>query len=325
MPIPSSRSYIGIAKEVTRGTVLAPTMSIPVSAPAAHDEITMLQDQGLRGSAVNIYGAVPGPAWSTWEVTGDVYPDSIGFWLQSLLPDLVTTGAGPFVHTFASLNSGTSQPKTYCVADYSGLGATSGARYFPALQATELGFKYDAAGKFTYDVKCLGNPSSLVPTSAPTNTQGALTVVPAYLPTITIGGGAVTTVEAGDFTLKRPVSVIHTADATQSPYTLFSGPLDVTGNITFVAEDEVELLRYLNNTQPSLVIAFPAGPNATTLMTFTCTKVFYSPADPIRTKDYTEVQVAYQAIANTTDVGASTGYSPIKAVLTNSKASGTYG
>jgi hypothetical protein len=34
--------------------------------------------------------------------------------------------------------------------------------------------------------------------------------------------------------------------------------------------------------------------------------------------------VTYKAIANTTDVGASAGYSPIKVVLKNAKATAVY-
>jgi hypothetical protein len=325
MPIPSSRSYIGIAKETTRGTAVTPTASIPLTSITAHDEITFIDDTGLRGSLVSLYDRTPGPTWSTWDATGHVFPDSIGFWLASILPDVATTGASnPYTHTFSVLNTGTGQPKGYTIADYSGLGATSGARYFPGAGVTELTFKFDAAGALTYDVKTLANSSSLVPTSAPTKTFGTLVPTPAYIATVTIGGSAVTTVQMGDLSIKRPITPIHSADGTQAPYSLFSGPVDVTGNLTFVAEDETELLRYLNVTKPSLDLNFAATVNTNTQVLLHCTSVVYAPADVIRTKDYAEIQVAYRAKANATDVGASAGYSPIKVTIQNANPSGTY-
>ena len=324
MPIPSTRSYIGISKETTRGTAVAPTASIPVTAITAHDEITFIEDTGMRGSMVDIYAATPGPAWSTWGASGFVYPDSVGWWLASILPDVVESGAGPYTHNFAVLNSGTGQPKGYSIADYSGLGATSGARFFAGAGVSDLTFKFDASGALTYDVSAVAFASSLVPTSAPTKTFGTLLPTPAYIPTITIGGSSVTTVEAGDLSIKRPVTPVHSADGTSAPYSLFSGPVSVSGNLTFVAEDETELLRYLNNTQPSLDITFGGTINTGSSMQFHMTSVIYKPADPIRTKDYAEIQVAYKAKANTTDVGASAGYSALKATIVNSITTGTY-
>lgn len=324
MPIPSNRSYVGIAKESTRGTAVAPTASIPVTSITQHDEITQLLDTGLRGSMVDFYSATPGQAWSTWGCSGFAYPDSIGFWLASVLPDVVTTGTGPYTHVFSALNTGSGQPKGYTIADYDGLDATSGARYFPGAGVQDLTFKFDAMGALTYDVSTIAYPSSLVPTSAPTKTFGTLVPTPAYLPTVTIGGGAVTTVQSGDFKIARPITAIHAATGSQSPYNLFSGKISVSGNLLFVAEDETELLRYLNGTQPSLDISFGAGSNTGTAFVLHCTKAVYKPADIVRGKDYVEVQVAWSAAANTTDVGASAGYSPVKVSLTNNKASGTF-
>ena len=43
-----------------------------------------------------------------------------------------------------------------------------------------------------------------------------------------------------------------------------------------------------------------------------------------RGEDFVQVSVDFNAQANTTDDGASGGFSPIKWVLQNAKASGTY-
>lgn len=58
----SVRSFIGIAKEVTKGTVVAPTDFIPVMADSLKpvDVIDPLYDTGLRGSMVVNYNYIPG-------------------------------------------------------------------------------------------------------------------------------------------------------------------------------------------------------------------------------------------------------------------------
>ena len=91
-----------------------------------------------------------------------------------------------------------------------------------------------------------------------------------------------------------------------------------------VAEDETELLRYLNSTQPSLDITFGSTINANTQIKFHSTSVVYTPADVVRGKDYVEIQIAWKARANTTDAGASGGHSAMKVTLQNANASGTY-
>jgi hypothetical protein len=50
----------------------------------------------------------------------------------------------------------------------------------------------------------------------------------------------------------------------------------------------------------------------------------YESADISRGKDYVELPISFKAVANSTDVGASGGYSPIKVTLQNAITSGTY-
>jgi len=65
----SVRSYLGIAKEVTKGTPVAPTDFIPVMKDSLKpaDIIDPLYDTGLRGSNVVNYNYIPGRTRSTVE------------------------------------------------------------------------------------------------------------------------------------------------------------------------------------------------------------------------------------------------------------------
>jgi hypothetical protein len=90
-------------------------------------------------------------------------------------------------------------------------------------------------------------------------------------------------------------------------------------------EADTELTRFLTNTQPAITINWSQGTGATaTQVQFTVTKGAYIAAMIDRSKDFVEIEVDINAIANTTDAGATAGYSNIKWVLQNAKASGTY-
>jgi hypothetical protein len=101
--------------------------------------------------------------------------------------------------------------------------------------------------------------------------------------------------------------------------------LEVTGKITFVMDSDAELLNFLNNSQPALVFnwAYGAGASAVQIQA-TLTKGAYTTGVIERGEDFVQVSVDINAQSNTTDAGSSGGFSPIKWVLQNAKASGTY-
>ena len=90
-------------------------------------------------------------------------------------------------------------------------------------------------------------------------------------------------------------------------------------------EADTELTRFLTNTQPAITINWSQGSGSTaTQVQATVTKGAYVAAMIDRSKDFVEVEIDLNAQGNTTDAGATSGYSPIKWTLQNAKASGTY-
>jgi hypothetical protein len=90
-------------------------------------------------------------------------------------------------------------------------------------------------------------------------------------------------------------------------------------------ENDTELTRYLSNTQPAIVLnwAYGTGANAVQIQA-TITKGAYTSAVIERGEDFVQVTVDLNGQGNTTDAGSSGGFAPIKWVLQNAKASGTY-
>ena len=104
----SVRSFIGIAKETTKGTPVAPTDYLLVNKDTVKpvNVIDPLYDQGLRGAMVENYNYIPGRTRSTFDLGGAVFADGIGYALTGIMGACATTGASaPFTHTISLKNS----------------------------------------------------------------------------------------------------------------------------------------------------------------------------------------------------------------------------
>jgi hypothetical protein len=322
----SVRSYLGIAKEATKGTAVAPTDFIPVSKDSLKpvDIIDPLFDQGLRGSNVLNYNYIPGRTRSTVDYGGAVFADTVGYGIAGLLGSVATSGASaPFTHTISLFNSLTSnvdvQPISYTLTDFYAVDVRS----YPGCQFSDFSLKFNADGMLEYDSKATGFASELV--SDPSPSFSTVLPTPVWRGTVSIGGSAVSTAMSGNIDMKRPVTPIYGISNTQDPYQVFLGPLEVTGKVTFVMEDDSQLLNFLNNSQPAIVLnwAYGAGASAVQIQA-TITKGAYTAAVIERGEDFVQVTIDLNGQSNTTDAGSSGGFSPIKWVLQNAKPSGTY-
>ena len=147
----SVRSYLGIAKETTKGTAVTPTDFIPVAKDSLKpvDIIDPLYDTGLRGSNVVNYNYIPGRTRSTFDFGGAVFADTIGYSLAGLLGSVATTGASaPYTHTISLKNSATAaaddQPISYTLTDF----YAAAVRAYPGCQFSDFSLKFNADGMF---------------------------------------------------------------------------------------------------------------------------------------------------------------------------------
>ena len=322
----SVRSYLGIAKEVTKGTIVAPTDFIPVAKDSLkpQDIVDPLYDTGLRGSNVLNYAYIQGRSRSTVDFGGAVFADTIGYGIAGLLGSVATTGASaPFTHTISLKNSLTSdvdvQPISYTLTDFYAVDVRS----YPGCQFSDFSLKFNADGMLEYDTKTTGWASSTV--SDPTPTFSTVLPTPVWRGTVSIGGSQVATAMSGNIDMARPVTPVYGISNTQNPYQVFLGPLEVTGKITFLMETDTELTRFLNNTQPAIVLNWSYGTGASLVqIQATISKGAYTAAMIERGEDFVQVSIDLNGQSTTTDAGSTGGFAPIKWVLQNAKASGTY-
>lgn len=301
---------------------VGPADYIPVKGDSLklEDKIVQLADQGLRGSNVDQYGNVQGPRHNEWSFAGDVFVDTFGYLLGALLGAVDFAGGTPNTHTFANKNTGDGQPTPLLLHDFNAINT----RVVAAALVEELALKFDPMGKLEYTAKGKGLASGVVTT--PTPSYSTLTPVPTWLGLTSVGGSSLLTLVGADLALKRAVAAIHSQDGTQDPYAIFGGALAVEGKVAFVMEDDTQLNNYLNNSQPAVLLTFTRGAGASQeQLQLQMTKANYESSSVNRGKEWVEVELAVKGIANTTDANtAGTGFSPIRAVLKNAKATGTY-
>jgi hypothetical protein len=174
-----------------------------------------------------------------------------------------------------------------------------------------------------YDSKATGFASSTV--SDPTPSFSTVLPTPVWRGTVSIGGSAVSNAMNGNIDMKRNVTPVYGIASTQDPYQVFLGPIEVTGKITFMMENDDELTNFLSNTQPAVVLNWAYGSGSTELQVqATITKGAYTAAVIERGDDFVTVAIELNGQGNTTDAGSTGGYAPIKWVLKNAKPSGTY-
>lgn len=317
---PTSKLALGIAKEAVRGTGVLPTHFIPVGAIEARRIITQLDDESMRGSAAQDYGQVQGPWRSELSIPGDVYSDTFGWFLSSMLGDLTTTGAGaPFTHAFSLLNSTDQQPMSKTLTDF----YVANARQYPYCMCTELTVRYNADGKLSYESTWLGRAEATA--AAPTTAYTALEIMPGYKGIVTIAAATPLLLSA-EITMSRNGDAINVANNSQDPNQVFVGPIRVQGRVGLILEDDTYITQYTSGSAQIFDIQFDRGAAAATeQVKFHCTNTKWREGgNPIRDRDYIRAELLFRAFANTTDVGASGGLSPVKATLKNAIAASIY-
>lgn len=310
----TTKSFIGVGKETTKGTAVAPTIYIPARNLQPADDIAFLEDKGFRGSAVELYDLKKGVKSSGYSFEGDVFPDSFGPILLGLFGAVAVTGITPnFVHTFSLLNTGDQQPPAYTLTDFSDIEA----RAYPGSQFSECNLKFTADGMFEYTAKLLGMPSADAAT--PTASFTTVAMHAGWQCQAQTDFANINIVQAADINIVRPVKPIFTGRNSQSPLKIWVGPMRVTGRLLLVAESDTELNRFLNQTTAALKLIFTENANLETV--FTMSKVQYiKPTNVVRGKEYVEIDAAFEAIPNTDDAGPSGGFTPLRPVLKNAVA-----
>jgi hypothetical protein len=255
-------------------------------------------------------------------IAGSVVTVNRNFNITHATGATVVQQTGPFTSVFSLLNSGQGQPPSYTVTDWYG----ANGRQYPGSQFSDLSFKIPNDGILTYQAKLSAFPSVSLAGVRPTPSYSGLKPLTGWQGVTTFGAPLTTadniTLLDASLDIKRKVDVVDTVSGTQAPEYIWSADLSVSGKMTVIMESDAQLLAYLNNSQPSLDINY--APSTGLGLTFHMSKCGYTAATIERGKDFIEAGINFTGIFNTSDVGASGAYSPIKVTLQNSVNPGTY-
>jgi hypothetical protein len=84
---PVTRRFIGLAKEATAGTVVAPSYTYPMTKFTPKDNVTYLKDNAWRNSMAELYNLIQGVEISDLDMGGPFFGDGIGYSLANILGD----------------------------------------------------------------------------------------------------------------------------------------------------------------------------------------------------------------------------------------------
>jgi hypothetical protein len=263
------------------------------------------------GDTFKIIDAVNGNELVTLTGVTGAGPYSLTVAATKYLHPAATVADSLFSHVFTLLN--TAAPPSYTFTKYDALVSTM--RQFPGCYLTSLNPKFSNPGSLTCDAKGLGLLGSET-----TNGTASYSAEPFYVPWQTsfmLAGVANARIIDFDFTITGDSSQVFGMNGTQNPTAAVAGMFSVTGTYTVVPDDYTEFNYYLQNTQPPVIATVDNGSTRFIMQMSEC--AFEDPVTFDHSGDYTQLSVAFEAIANATDGG--TGLSPFKATLLNQKAS----
>lgn len=293
----SALGYLGLAKEATYGTALAPTVFIPFNTVKVEDEWKKVTDEGRRGVLSRDFGVFNTTRDAKVEFEGPCYPDVVGNVLLGIFgKDTVTGAAAPYTHKF-QINNATGP--SYTVTDYNVLAGTNERRY-PGAAIEEVSFKFDPDTMLNVSTKMQAKASTLVAKSTPT--QSLTAPFMGWQDALKLNGVANNNLLGGEVTFKREVDLIFAGNNTQDPTKMIQGRMEATGKLTFDVDDETEFLLFLNGTQQSVELTFTITAGTLSL-DFMFTKVDVTKATVDRGSESIRVDLEFRALYNTTDAG----------------------
>lgn len=307
MPLtPKELTWLGLAKETTWGTAVAPTYTIPTKDVKPEDVDAYVKDQGIRGAMAMTYNVIPGVSQSNFEIDGELFPDSFGLLALAILgSDTVTGAAAPYTHSFKLAR--TSQPPSLTNTWYDG----TNIRQFAGQIAEELQIKWSNGGAVEYSFKSQGKTSATATGITPS--PGSTVPFVGWEFTCQLAGANNLNLVGFDISIKRKLYVQHPANNSQNPANIIALGLECTGKATFDKVDDTELSAFLNNTQPSLVLTGTQSGSGDELIIQMTKCAFLK--DPITAKEVVQGDVEFEGVDNTTDGG------PVLISLKNAVAS----
>lgn len=313
MPYQASwQVQVGLSKETTWGTAVAPSVFYPASKSVKLDtRYQNLLEEGWEGIAGKDKLYVQGVGWTEVNLPDMwFYPDNSVHFLMAMMGTDTVTGAGPYTHTITVNNS--VNPPSYTFSKFDGLVAT--ARQSAGVYLEQVSLKFANPGKLAISAVGRGK----LGTNATKPTAAYSTLSP-YLPwqgALTLNGSANARLIDCQLDIKRPLGQIWGLSNTQDLTGQVVQDLEVDLKMTFVPIDYTEFNLFLNNTQGAFSLIFTSGAATLTFQMSKC--AFEDPTVIDHGQAFARIMATGRAIVNSTDAG--TGNAPLKIIAVNAQS-----
>jgi hypothetical protein len=236
MALSSIGAIVGIAKQGARGTLAAnPTFAHGVSGGSAikvDPSQSALEVTTGKRAATNV---VREEVKNSSEIQSPAYLRTLGLYLLGAMGTDVVTGAGPYVHTYATGDL------PYLSIFEKGIGSTIQA--IRDCKIEELALKWDGAKPLELSVKAQGTvfsfPSTFTPTTDETGSESFLVPVGGTFELDPIGSTLVSArVKSGEIVIKNAVSTIPDSTSIEAG-DVSDGNQEISIKLTIVPDDLV--------------------------------------------------------------------------------------
>ncbi len=200
-------SFLGLAKETTFGTGVAPAVWMPFLSESFRDGPEAIQEAQNMGY-LDQSPMYKGMQVVSGQLSGVVYPDTIGHILRAALGPDTVSGPGPFIHTFTPLQ--TPAGANNALPSYSFQLQRQGAtrRRYVGMVCTSLSFSFSQGGLLKFDSSWIGHSMSNNPTAG---VPALSSVAPFQLTAaITKGGSAYADIQEYSAAVETPVEPVRT-------------------------------------------------------------------------------------------------------------------
>lgn len=286
MANPAALQQIGIAKETTAGTYVAPTTAahgmLPVADLTPKAVEPRAEDKGTRSTMrAQIFAAYQTTQHFELTIKGDIFSQSFGHILMALFGTDTISGAGPYVHTFTVADTTYPGVASYSITHFDNAATTGGnCTAYLGCRLKTLSLEYDFNKLVSYTAVFLAQARSV------SNTKPTLAVesgsgsgpISGHLLALTVGGSSHTTFEKFALDFDRGSEVRQTFNGARTANTdaITVAPPMGTFKGTAFYDSQTDYDRFANATE-STVVATVGATNP--LLKFTMTAPDWRTAD----------------------------------------------
>jgi hypothetical protein len=310
------RGTLGVAIEATRGVAIAPTYWLPWVTMSFFDRATQQREEQGLGNIADSDSIYVTLRFAEGEIESQIYDKGLGYIITSLLGAVpVTTGAGPYTHTFTL--SSTNQPKSLCLywkdADRSYM--------FKNAVVKSLKVSIEPAGIVNYTVEFKSKVASDWTSQTPDFTSLGSKFLHQHSEfrlASTIGalsGSTAISLKKFELMIDRNV-ILDEVIGTSEPEDILGQQLSVEGSLELNLEDDTYRNYMLNGTYKACEFKLNGGTSSSLQLQFP--RLDFSEWEP----DYTLNEIAKQKINFKANYDSANALAIIStAVLINSKTS----